>query len=44
MATYAMKFRIARPSRRMWEFQEGGDIHIIMAELHCCMEETNIKM
>ena len=24
--------------------QEGGDLYIIMADLHCCMAETNITL
>ena len=26
------------------EAQEDGDICIIMADLHCCMEETNTTL
>ena len=24
--------------------QEGGDIHILMADSHCCMAETNTRL
>ena len=26
------------------EAQEGRDIHIVMADSHCCMAETNTKL